>query len=95
MQIYDAKRGALAATVGFLLQLFEGKGYYLHQDNYYKNVQLREALLQKNIKGCGITQLHFILLQDLTEELRKQTHGKSFSIRTKMHLSSASRTNNY
>jgi len=36
LQIYDGKCGPLTETVGFLLEPYEGKGYQLYQDNYYK-----------------------------------------------------------
>jgi hypothetical protein len=50
IQIYDGKCGPLTETVSLLLEPYEGKGYHLYQDNYYKSVRLAEELLQKSIR---------------------------------------------
>ena len=38
LQIYDGKCGPLTEMVGFLLEPYEGKGYHLCHNNYYKGV---------------------------------------------------------
>ena len=50
-------------TVGFLLELYEGKGYHIYQDSYYNSVHQTNELLQKLIRVCGtirvwITERH-------------------------------------
>ena len=69
--IYDGKCGPLTETVGFLLEPYEGKGYHLHQDNYYNSVRQTNELLQKLIRVCGTIRVNRGLTKDMIEEAKK------------------------
>ena len=62
LQIYDGKCGSLTETVGFLLKLYEGKGYHLYQANYYNIVHQTNELLQKLIRVCRTIRVNHGLL---------------------------------
>jgi hypothetical protein len=76
MQIYDGKSRPLNETVGLLLELYEGKGYHLYQDNYYNIVCLAEELLQKSIRVSGTIRVNRGLPKDMIEEAKKLKKGE-------------------
>jgi len=70
VQIYDGKCGPLTETVGFLLELYEGKGYHLYQDNYYNTVHQKNELLWKLIRASGTIRVKRELLKDMIEKAK-------------------------
>jgi len=76
LQIYDGKCGPLTETVGFLLELYEGKGYHLYQDNYCNSVHQTNELLQKLIRVCGTIRMNRGLPKDIIEEAKTLKKGE-------------------
>ena len=67
----DGKCRPLTETVGFLLELYEGKGCHLYQHNYYNSVHQTNELLQKLIRVCGTIRVSRGLPKDMIEEAKK------------------------
>ena len=64
LQIYDGKCGPLT-EMGFLLELYEGKGYHLYRHIYCSSVHQRNELLQKLIRVCGTIRVNRELPKDM------------------------------
>jgi len=76
LQVFYGKCGTLTETVGFLLEPYEGKGYHLHQDNYYNSIHQMNELLQKLIRVCGTIRVNRGLPKDMIEEAKKLKKGE-------------------
>ena len=76
LHICDGKCGPLTETVGFLLEPYKGKGYHLHQDNYYNSVHQTNKLLHKLIRVYGTIRVNRGLPKDMIEEAKKLKKGE-------------------